>query len=213
MEGGESKLPELSPEDSKLLAQSVAKIANTYSQLNIKEKKRQRFWTHKHFGTYLLITAALFGYWLNWRSDIVDARVTRIETKVKIKQIDQKLINKAATVPRVLVDNQIVLCGETHKTQPEMKTERNNSLVDLIATTTGTRFTYNPSVQNKLNEIIQSINNIDDVCKLNGHTFDLNQRNLFVELTNLINASIEEDEQKLRKLTSQQHYIQSIALI
>jgi len=92
-----------------------------------------------------------------------------------------------------------------------MKIERNNYLIDAIAFGTGLNSTFNQAVQDKVNEIIQSMIGIKDVCKMDDRAFGNAQRVKFSQLTKLINGVIDEYDRQLEKLYKKNKFVQVIA--
>lgn len=178
------------------LAKSLDTIARTYR----KTEQKGPFWRNKFFWSFILALVAVWGYWLNWQSDLTNIEVNRLEKQKAIKLQLQQTINEVVMQARALVLNQIEGCQIEHPNAVEMKIARNNVLIKLIAVGTGSRYTFNNAVQDKMNQIISNVDNIKDVCKLNADKFDGKQREKFKELTNLIGASVDEDNRMLATL-------------
>lgn len=201
----------VSEENLEILIRSVEKIANTYAVTQTPEDKPKRsfikkfmtMWKSKYFWSLLLAIIAVGGYWLNWRTDITSIQLAGIEKQKEIKQQLQRKINKAVTHARAVVLNQMELCGQSKKTLAELKIERNNVIVDVIALGTGSRYTYNDKTQKKIDEILDDMNGIEDICKLDMIKTDDKYRSLFVQLTELIGSTIAEDNKKIKQLENQ----------
>lgn len=200
------------------LIDSVERIAAIYEQVNHKEDlhayERKNFWqkiwhkiTHvhknsRHLAAYFFLSVAIFGFYLNWKSDIENTRYMQIEREVNKKERKQEILTQAETTARALVLNQITLCGESKLSPQQLKVQRNNALIPLITAVTGIDSIYNKKVYDKVVEFNREIDHITDVCKLDPDKWDNNMRSRFGEITNLINGLIQKDKEKMAKLSA-----------
>jgi hypothetical protein len=201
----------LPAEKLEVLVDSFEKIARTYSASQVKKrspkKSAEKFifdlFKSKYFWSLLLAMIAVGGYWLNWRAEITNINVAHIVKEKTTKQLLQRNLNKAVTTARLVIVNQIELCSQTKRTLAELKVARNNSMLDIIALGTGSRYIYNIETQKKVNQILKKIDGIKNICQPKMKNIDNKLRGLFIQLTNLIDKTIDSDNQKLDQLEDQ----------
>lgn len=214
-----------SPSDAekiKSLEQSFSIIADTYEKLHRKRlnslyKPRPTRWkkvwhliTHahsnsRHWGAYLLVIMALVGYFWNFRLDHENIKYAQIEETINKKLEWEQTLTKNATAARVLVENQIILCSETTLSQNQMKTQRNDALINLAAQSYGLTSVFSPAVKQKTIEFITEIDNISDVCKIDYKAFDIAMRIKYREIIKLMDESIKKDKQEMARYGSKRH--------
>ena len=184
----------------KKISESLEKIANTY----VKENNQKPFFKTKYFWSFVLAFIALLGYWMNWKAEITSIQINRIEKQKILKQELQRDINYLIMKARAVILTQIKLCDIRDKKPAELEVERiNEALLGLIALGTGSRYVYSTELQKSINKLTASIDQIQDVCKLDAEKTDEKHRKLFREITEGIEKSIQEENEALIRLENQ----------